>query len=98
MGYWDISRGMLFSSSVQGKENKGSGTLLMQKPVKQACLSKMGSMFVNLSIDISCGQYLDRTLGKLPLIYGPHLSDCIIWKIEIKVMKYPFRAHQAELA
>ncbi len=23
---------------------------------------------------ISCGQYLDRTLGKFPPIYGPHLK------------------------
>ncbi len=23
---------------------------------------------------ISCGQYLDRTLGKFPPLYGPHLT------------------------
>ncbi len=25
---------------------------------------------------ISCGQYLDRNLGKFPPLYGPHLSVC----------------------
>ncbi len=27
----------------------------------------------NISGNISCGQYLDRTLGKFPPLYGPHL-------------------------
>ena len=30
---------------------------------------------------VSCGQYLDRTLGKFPPLYGPHLTTIPIFTI-----------------
>ncbi len=30
---------------------------------------------------ITCGQYLDRTLGKFPPIYGPHLKSLELQRV-----------------
>ncbi len=53
---------------------KTYGDLTREKSNNPKSYTLWCTMIIYFLECISCGQYLDRTLGKFPPIYGPHLS------------------------